>query len=297
MGSAAYAWQQLKTNEAFLYATLKTATSFVDDAVTQAERYGVPRTATLSLLTRAEGLFDNMAMLGKPKPPELRYQKAWMLIQFARNYQAPRRHDQMARARRGRATTAPDPLRRRPTPGNAGWQRDLAVSFNKLGNAEKAQGRLEDALNSYEQGRAIMERLAKDDPSNAGWQRDVSVSDIEIGNVALAQGDAEKALKSYQDSLAIRDRLAKSDPNNADWQRDLAIAHGRVGLALVQRGKMDEAFAELREGRELVASLKEKSSSSAALAQDLIWFDKTLAGLEEAVSPAPQEGEAEPALH
>lgn len=87
IGSAAYAWQQLKTNEAFLYATLKTATSFVDDAVTQAEKYGVPRTATLSLLTRAEGLFDNMAMLGKPTP-ELRYQKAWMLIQFARNYQA-----------------------------------------------------------------------------------------------------------------------------------------------------------------------------------------------------------------
>ncbi len=87
MGSAAYAWQQLKTNEAFLYATLKTATEFVDEAVAQAERFGVPRTATLSLLTKAEGLFDNMAMLGKPTP-ELRYQKAWMLIQFANNYQA-----------------------------------------------------------------------------------------------------------------------------------------------------------------------------------------------------------------
>ena len=84
-GSAIYAWQQLKTNEAFLTATLKTATEIVDAAVAQAEKYGVPRTATLSLLTKAEDLFDNMAELGRPTP-ELSYQKAWMLIQFARNY-------------------------------------------------------------------------------------------------------------------------------------------------------------------------------------------------------------------
>ena len=32
-------------------------------AVAQAEKYGVPRTATLALLTKAEGLFDNMALL------------------------------------------------------------------------------------------------------------------------------------------------------------------------------------------------------------------------------------------
>jgi hypothetical protein len=38
-GSAIYAWQQLKTNEAFLTATLKTATEIVDAAVAQAEKY------------------------------------------------------------------------------------------------------------------------------------------------------------------------------------------------------------------------------------------------------------------
>ena len=84
-GGAAYAWQQLKTNEAFLTATLKRATEIVDTAVTQAETYGVPRRATLALLTQAEGLFDDMALLGRPTP-ESRYRKAGMLIEFARNY-------------------------------------------------------------------------------------------------------------------------------------------------------------------------------------------------------------------
>ncbi|ODS02974.1 hypothetical protein AUC71_12330 [Methyloceanibacter marginalis] len=86
-GSAVYAWQQLKTNEAFLTATLKTTTEIVNTAVSQAETFGVPRKATLALLSKAEGLFDNMALLGRPTP-ELRFQKAWMLIQFARNYEA-----------------------------------------------------------------------------------------------------------------------------------------------------------------------------------------------------------------
>jgi hypothetical protein len=81
--------------------------------------------------------------------------------------------------------------------------------------------------------------------------------------------------------------LAKSDRNNADSQRAVAIAHGRVGLALAQQGKIDEAFAELHEGRELVAGLIEKFSASAALAQDLVWFDKTLGGFKEATAPAP----------
>ncbi|MGC1351438.1 MAG: toll/interleukin-1 receptor domain-containing protein [Xanthobacteraceae bacterium] len=83
--SSVYAWHELTTNKAFLNATLKTATDIVNTAVAQAERYNVPRAATLELLSRAEVLFDNMAQFGQPTP-ELQYQKAWMLIQFARNY-------------------------------------------------------------------------------------------------------------------------------------------------------------------------------------------------------------------
>lgn len=228
IGSAAYAWQQLKTNEAFLYATLKTATSFVDDAVTQAEKYGVPRTATLSLLTRAEGLFDNMAMLGKPTP-ELRYQKAWMLIQFARNYQAlgdTTKWQERAVAAQQLLQTLSD-----GDPKNTAYIRDLAIAESTLGDALAAKGDLDGALQNYGISLSRVLELANADPDNGGLLRDVAV-----------------------------------EVERADWQRDLAIAHGRVGLALAQRGKMDDAFAELRKGRALVAGLKDKSSASAALA-------------------------------
>jgi hypothetical protein len=55
-GSAVYAWQQLKTNEAVLSATLKEATQFVNTPVEQATKYNVPRAATLAIKLRVEPL-------------------------------------------------------------------------------------------------------------------------------------------------------------------------------------------------------------------------------------------------
>ena len=88
-------------------------------------------------------------------------------------------------------------------PGNAGWQRDLSVSYDKVGDVLVAQGNLAEALKSYRDGLAIAERLAKADPGNAGWQRDLSVSYDKVGDVLVAQGNLAEALKSYHDSLAI----------------------------------------------------------------------------------------------
>ena len=40
-------------------------------------------------------------------------------------------------------------------PGNAGWQRDLSVSYNKVGDVLVAQGNLPEALKSFRDGLAI----------------------------------------------------------------------------------------------------------------------------------------------
>ena len=88
-------------------------------------------------------------------------------------------------------------------PGNAGWQRDLSVSHNKIGDVLVAQGNLAQALESYRASLAIAERLAGADPGNAGWQRDLSVSHERIGDVLAAQGNLPQALESYRASLDI----------------------------------------------------------------------------------------------
>ena len=130
-GSAAYAWHQLKTNEAFLNATLKRATEIVDEAMAQAEKYNVPRAATLRLLARAEGLFEDMAQYGRPTP-ELRYRKAWMLIQFARNYAIlGDTASQFARASEALDLLASLAAEK---PNDVTYQRDLSVAYDEIGD-------------------------------------------------------------------------------------------------------------------------------------------------------------------
>jgi tetratricopeptide (TPR) repeat protein len=88
-------------------------------------------------------------------------------------------------------------------PGNAYRQRNLSVSYNKVGDVQVARGDMAGALKSYRDSLAIFERLATSDPGNAGWQRDLSVSYNNVGDVQVAQGNLPEALKSYRDSLAI----------------------------------------------------------------------------------------------
>ena len=71
----------------------------------------------------------------------------------------------------------------RADPGNAGWQRDLSVSHNKIGDVQLRQGDLAAALTSYQDLVGDQERLARSDPANAGWQRDLSISHERIGDV------------------------------------------------------------------------------------------------------------------
>jgi hypothetical protein len=68
-------------------------------------------------------------------------------------------------------------------PGNAGWQRDLSVSHNKIGDVQVAQGDLAGALKSFGADLAIAEKLAAQDPGNAGWQTDVVVSCVKVATV------------------------------------------------------------------------------------------------------------------
>jgi tetratricopeptide (TPR) repeat protein len=114
-------------------------------------------------------------------------------------------------------------------PNNAGWQRDLMVSYNRVGSVLLAQGNLPEALKSFHDGLAIAERLAKADPNNAGWQRELTVPYIKIGDVLRAQGNLPEALKYFRDGLAIMERLAKADPNNVQWRNDLKVIIDRIG--------------------------------------------------------------------
>ena len=86
-------------------------------------------------------------------------------------------------------------------PSNSGWQRDLSVSYEKVGDVLVVQGNLQEALDAYQQSLKIAKPLAEQDPSNAEWQRNLSVSYEKVGDVLVARSKLQEALDAYQQSI------------------------------------------------------------------------------------------------
>ena len=58
-------------------------------------------------------------------------------------------------------------------PSNSQLQRDSSVSYMRIGELLMQQNQHKKALDYFEDGRAISERLTKLDPSNAAWKNDL----------------------------------------------------------------------------------------------------------------------------
>ena len=110
-------------------------------------------------------------------------------------------------------------------PPSAQKQRDLSISFERLGDVSVAAGDLAAARAYYEQGLAIRRKLADADPHSAEKQRDLSISFNKLGDVSRAAGDLAAARAYYEQGLAIRRKLADADPHSAQKQRDLGVSH------------------------------------------------------------------------
>jgi tetratricopeptide (TPR) repeat protein len=150
-----------------------------------------------------------------------------------------------------------------------GADRDLAASYDRLGNVQVGRGDLASALTSYRDGLAIAKRLAKSEPGNTERQRDLSVSYGKVGDVQVAQGDLVGALASYREDLAISDRLARSDPGNAGRQRDLSVSYEKIGDVQVAQRDLAGAFASYSNGLTLIDGLTRADPGNAGWQRDL----------------------------
>ncbi|MGZ9213585.1 MAG: nSTAND1 domain-containing NTPase [Candidatus Binatia bacterium] len=128
-------------------------------------------------------------------------------------------------------------------PTDAGWRRDLSVSYEKVGDAQRAQSDFAGAQQSYRADLAIAEALSASDPSNAQWRWDLSVSYEKVGDVQQAQGDLAGALKSFRAAMAIRETVSASHTSNVGWRRDLAVIYERVGDTLEKQNDVPGAVA------------------------------------------------------
>jgi len=114
-------------------------------------------------------------------------------------------------------------------PANIERQRDLSISYERIGDVQDAQENRQAALSAYEDSLKLRQELAARDPANLERQRDLSVSYEHIGDVQAHKSDWQAALKAYKDSLKLRQELAARDPANLEWQHDLSVSYNKIG--------------------------------------------------------------------
>jgi hypothetical protein len=105
--------------------------------------------------------------------------------------------------------------------GNAQWQRDLSVSHNKIGDVLRAQGDLPRALESYDAGLEIDERLALHAPDNAQVQRDLVISLLEVARLSAVTGDCAAARSAITRAEVQAQLLVEHFPHIPEHAGDL----------------------------------------------------------------------------
>jgi len=153
-------------------------------------------------------------------------------------------------------------------PSNAGWQRDLAGAYQKLGEVAVTAGKLDDARAWFDKARAVRKTLA-DAPDPSALQHDLAASYDRLGDVAATAGKLDDARAWFEQALTIRKNFAAAGPSNTGWQRDLAMSYIRLGDVTLAAAKLDDARAWFEQALAVRKSLAAADPSNAAWQRDL----------------------------
>jgi tetratricopeptide (TPR) repeat protein len=152
---------------------------------------------------------------------------------------------------------------------DAGRQRELSLTHDRIGDLHLAGERIGPALESYQRSLAIAKTLAARDRANLGYQRDLSVSHERIGEALERKGDLDGALVSYREGLGLAKAIAHRDRDRPESQWDVSVSLDRIGDVLLAKGKSGEALISYHQGLEMAESAAERAPGRTTWQRDL----------------------------
>ena len=156
-------------------------------------------------------------------------------------------------------TTSLNSLRRlaESDPGNADWQRDLAVIYAHIGDAQVGEAPAK-ASRSYSTGLAILSRLIEADPDNIRLQSVLAYVDWRMANAELTVDRISEAQELYTKSRDIRQRV--NDPLN---QFFFAMDETGIGDAQFKLGEVQLALNSYSAGQVDLQRISETDAENA----------------------------------
>src|SRR5262249_46698603 len=148
----------------------------------------------------------------------------------------------------------------RTHPDNAQWQRDVALSYIQIADVLIERGDPKDALESYQHGAAVLERLVQANKAPMAWQGELWTWLGKIGDMKAAQGDLPEAQRSYGARVEIAYRLAAND--DPEWRRKLAVSYDNMGDTQRKRGDLAGALKSYQAAHAIFVELAKADSGN-----------------------------------
>jgi eukaryotic-like serine/threonine-protein kinase len=122
----------------------------------------------------------------------------------------------------------------------------LALSHHAIGTVLAANGKSEEAIESYRKALAIRQELADTKAAVIQLQLDLSLTHTNIGILLAQVGRLEEARVSYRKAWAITQKLFAANPGHAGPVHLLALQIGYMSDLEMKAGKPKEAMTMLR---------------------------------------------------
>ena len=161
-----------------------------------------------------------------------------------------------------------------------GDQRLTAAAHSNLANALVRQGRLEEALQSYQSASEIREALVDQELRNALAQRNLSLSYNNIGDMEQSQGWFAMLVQILEQSFSIYQALADQDPSNAQAWSDLSISYERIGDIEQRQGRLEAALERYQEALAIAQRLADLDAHNAQWQEDFTRIKAKIEALE-----------------
>ena len=154
-------------------------------------------------------------------------------------------------------------------PDDPQMQRDLSVSYERLGGIAEALNDYRAAEGYYSKALEIDEKLAEKYPDDPNLQRDLSVSYNKLGDIAKARNDYNAAEGYYAKAHEISEKLAEKYPEDLELQRDLSVSHNKLGGIAEARNDYKAAEGYYVKALEISEKLAEKYPDDSQMQRDL----------------------------
>jgi eukaryotic-like serine/threonine-protein kinase len=115
-------------------------------------------------------------------------------------------------------------------------QQQRAVALTNDGDVFLDEGKMSQALKSYQQALLIHQRLVRLLPNNAEVESDLAQIDQKLGMIAEGQANLAEADRNYQEALAIRSKLLKEAPNQPERLHGLFLITEKIGFLAAEKG-------------------------------------------------------------